>query len=60
MDTIEQTITIVTKLDKETLKQAGVTAAFGVHPTPVPLAVAAKNAFADLEKTAEKAFREIL
>ena len=46
----------VTACDENTLRQAGIRATFAVHPKPVPLETAAKNAFSDLEKAAAKAF----
>ena len=38
-------------------RQAGLRAVFGVHPAPVSPEEAEKNAFEDLEKTAERAFQ---
>lgn len=44
---------------EEALKQAGIWKAAGVHPKPVPMEVAAANAFSDLEQAAEKVFRTL-
>lgn len=49
----------VVDCDPDSLKKSGILAAFGVHPKPVPLEVAAKNALKDLETAAESAFYKI-
>ncbi len=41
---------------EESLKRAGIARAFAVHPAPVPVEIAKKDAFRDLEKAAQKAF----